>query len=127
MYTWASQLAQWHWLSSAGATGDMGSISGLGRSPEGNGNPLPYSCWENLMDRRAWRATVHGVARVRHNLVTKPPPPLHTLCCAGCHTHRGPQRDLTVLRAPTGPGTTQSILAWGWGGEQAAVGSRRGT
>ena len=96
MYTWASQLAQWHWLSSAGATGDMGSISGLGRSPEeGNGSPLPYSCWENLMDRRAWRVTVYGLARVGHNLVTKPPP-LRTLCCAACHTHRGPQRDLTA-------------------------------
>ena len=96
MYTWASQLAQWHWLSSAGPTGDMGSISGLGRSPEeGNGSPLPYSCWENLMDRRAWRATVYGLARVGHDLVTKPPP-LRTLCCAACHTHRGPQRDLTA-------------------------------
>ena len=29
---------------------------------EGNGNPLQYSCLENLMDRGAWRATVHGVA-----------------------------------------------------------------
>ena len=28
------------------------------------------------MDRGAWQATVHGVARVRHNLATKPPPPL---------------------------------------------------
>ena len=77
-----SQLALWHSLSRAGAPGDMGSISGSGRSPEeGNGNPLPYSCCKNLMDRRAWRATVHGVARVGHNLVTKPPPPSHTLCC----------------------------------------------
>ena len=33
----------------------------LGRSPgEGRGNPLPYSCLENPMDRGAWRATVHG-------------------------------------------------------------------
>ena len=49
-------------------------IPGLGKSPgEGNGNPLQYSCLENLMDRGAWQATVHGVARVRHNLVTKPP------------------------------------------------------
>ena len=40
---------------------------------EGNGNPLRYSCLENPMVRRAWQATVHGVARVRHNLVTKPP------------------------------------------------------
>ena len=40
---------------------------------EGNGNPLQYSCLENPMDRGAWQATVHGVTRVRHNLVTKPP------------------------------------------------------
>ena len=36
-------------------------------------NPLQYSCLENPMDRGAWRATVHGVARVRHDLATKPP------------------------------------------------------
>ena len=42
----------------------MGSIPESGRSPgEGNGNPLQYSCLENLMDRRAWLATVHGVAK----------------------------------------------------------------
>ena len=35
----------------------------------GNGNPLQYSCLENSMDRRAWRATVH--ARVRHDVATK--------------------------------------------------------
>ena len=52
--------------------GDPGSIPGLGRSPgEGNGNPLQYSCLENPMDRGAWQATVHGVARARHNLVTR--------------------------------------------------------
>ena len=51
--------------------GDLGSISGLGRSSgEGNGNPLQYPCLENPMDRRAWWASVHGVARVRHDLVT---------------------------------------------------------
>ena len=55
--------------------GDLGSTSGLGRSPgEGNGNPLQYSCLENPMERGAWQATVHGVARVGHDLVTKPPP-----------------------------------------------------
>ena len=47
---------------------------GLGRSPgEGNGNPLQYSCLENPKDRGTWQATVHGVARVRHDLVTEPP------------------------------------------------------
>ena len=48
---------------SAWNAGDPGSISGLGRSPEGNGNPLQYSCLENSMDRGAWKATVHGVAK----------------------------------------------------------------
>ena len=43
---------------------------------EGNGNPLQYSCLENPMDSGAWWATVHGVARVRHDLVTNPPPPV---------------------------------------------------
>ena len=43
---------------------DVGLISGWGRSPgEGNGNPLLYSCLGNPMDRGAWRATVHGVAK----------------------------------------------------------------
>ena len=52
--------------------GDVGSVSGLGRSPEeGNGNPLQYSCLENPMDRGDWWATVHGIARVRHGLVPK--------------------------------------------------------
>ena len=57
------------------SAGDPGSIPGLGRSPgEGHGNPLQYSCLENPMGRRAWRAIVHGVARVGHDLATKPPP-----------------------------------------------------
>ena len=46
--------------------GDMGSIPGSGRSPgEGNGNPLQYSCLESSMERGAWRATVHRVAKGR--------------------------------------------------------------
>ena len=48
---------------------DLGSIPGLGRSPgEGNDNPLQYSCLENPMDRRAWWAAVHGVAKSRTRL-----------------------------------------------------------
>ena len=44
--------------------GDVGSIPGSERSPaEGNGNPLQYYCWENLMDRGGWWAVVHGVAQ----------------------------------------------------------------
>ena len=47
---------------SACSAGDQGSIPGLGRSPgEGNSNPLPYPCLENLMDRGAWWAAVHGI------------------------------------------------------------------
>ena len=54
---------------SACIAGDLGSIPGLGRSPgEGNGNPLQYSCLENPMDRGAWWATVHGVAKSRTRL-----------------------------------------------------------
>ena len=54
--------------------GDVGSIPGSGRSPgKGNGNPLQNFCLENPMDRGAWPGTVHGVARVGHDLVTKPP------------------------------------------------------
>ena len=49
---------------SACIAGDFGSIPGSGRSlGEGNGNPLQYSCLENPMDREAWWATVHGVAK----------------------------------------------------------------
>ena len=48
---------------SACNAGDLGSVSGLGRSPGGgNGNPLQYCCLENPMDRGAWQATVHGIA-----------------------------------------------------------------
>ena len=44
--------------------GDLGLIPGLERSPgEGNGNPLQYSFLENPMDRGAWWATVHGIAK----------------------------------------------------------------
>ena len=41
----------------------------LGRCPgEGHGNPLQYSCLENPMDRRGWRATVHGVVQSQATL-----------------------------------------------------------
>ena len=57
------------------SAGDPGSIPGSGRSPgKGDGNLLQYSCLENPMKRGAWRATVHGVTRVGHNLATKPRP-----------------------------------------------------
>ena len=69
--TWPSISSPVNWE----YAGDLGSIPGSGRSPgEGNSYPLQYSCLEKPMDRGAWQATVHGVTRVRHDLVTKPPP-----------------------------------------------------
>ena len=48
---------------------DPDSIPGSGRSPgEGNGNPLQYFCLENPIDRGAWWATVHGVAKSQTRL-----------------------------------------------------------
>ena len=50
----------------AGDIRDAGSIPGLGRSPRGgHGNLLQYSCLENLMDRGAWWATAHSVAKTQ--------------------------------------------------------------
>ena len=55
----------------AGGPGDLGSIPGLGRSPEvGNGNSLQYSCLENPIDRKALWATVHGVSKSQIQLST---------------------------------------------------------
>ena len=42
---------------------DTGSVPGLGKSSGGHSNPLQYSCLENSMDRGAWQAIVHGVAK----------------------------------------------------------------
>ena len=48
----------------AGDIRNAGSTPGLGRSAGGgHGNPLQYSCLENPMNRRDWRAEVHGVAK----------------------------------------------------------------
>ena len=54
---------------SPGDVKDPGLIPGSGRSPgKGNGYPLQYSCLGNLMDRGAWRATVHTVTKSRKRL-----------------------------------------------------------
>ena len=51
------------------SAGNMGSVSGLGKSPGGgNGNPLQYSCLENSMDRGAWWATVHRITKSQTRL-----------------------------------------------------------
>ena len=54
------------------SAGVPGLIPGLGRSPgEENGNPLQYSCLGNPVDRGVWWAIVHGILRVRHDLLSK--------------------------------------------------------
>ena len=65
---WASQmaLAVKNPLANARDMGGRGSIPGSGRSPGGgHGNPLQYSCLKDPMDRGAWWASVHGVAKSR--------------------------------------------------------------
>ena len=62
-------MFRWWLRQSAYDAGDLGLIPGLGISPEeGNGYPLQYSCLENSMDRGAWWATVHGVAKSQTQL-----------------------------------------------------------
>ena len=54
---------------SACNVGNLNSIPGLRRaSEERNGNPLHHSCLENSMDRGAWWATVHGIAKIQTRL-----------------------------------------------------------
>ena len=54
---------------SACSVGDLGLIPGSERPPgEGNSNPLQCSCLENLMDRGASQATVHGVTKSQTQL-----------------------------------------------------------
>ena len=63
---WASQvvLVVKNRPANAGDVREVGLILGSGRSPGGgHGNPLQYSCLENPMDRGAWQATVHRVAK----------------------------------------------------------------
>ena len=58
---------------SACKAGNLHPIPASGRSPgAGHGNPLQYSCLKNPVDRGAWWATAHEVARVGHNLATEP-------------------------------------------------------
>ena len=62
---------------------DASSTPGSGRFPGGgHDNPLQYSCLENLMDRGAWQATVHGVTKSQRQLSTQ-----HRHMRARTHTH----------------------------------------
>ena len=66
MESWASRavLVVKNSPANSGDVRDVSSIPGSGRSPGGgHGNPSHYSCLENLMDRGAWQAVVHRVAK----------------------------------------------------------------
>ena len=68
-------LPQWlsykEYAYGAGASGYVGWIPGLGRSPGGRpANPFQYSCLENPMNREAWQATFHVVAKSQTGLST---------------------------------------------------------
>ena len=73
----------------------MGSIPGLGRSSGGgSGNPLQYSCLENPLDRGAWRAIVHGIAKSQirlsdraHTRIQAPWRPGSHLTCLPLYAH----------------------------------------
>ena len=71
--SWASQVVLMvkNSPANAGDVRDTGSIPGSGRFPGGgHGNPLQYSCLENPMDRGAWWAMVHRVAKCQTTEVT---------------------------------------------------------
>ena len=58
------RIGKGDWGFPGGSGRNLGSFPGSRRSPgEGNGTPLRYSCLGNLMDRRAWWATVHGLTK----------------------------------------------------------------
>ena len=109
---------------------DPGSIPGSGRSPgEGNGNPIQCSCLENPTDRGAWQAIVHGLLRVRHDLVTKPPPPVQETWVQSLGQEDPLEKEIThsvlLLGRSRGQGRLVGYSPWGckrvghnWGTKQ---------
>ena len=80
----------------AGDIRDAGLIPGLGRSPGGgHGNPLQYSCLENRMDREAWWAAVHRVAKSLTQLKR-----LGTRAHMHIHTHKYTYTDTLKYQIP---------------------------
>ena len=64
--SWLDYLGGSEGKESASSAEDLDSIPGLGGFPQGgNGYLLQYSCLENPMDRGAWQAIIHGVAKIR--------------------------------------------------------------
>ena len=91
----------------AGTAGDTGLSRGSGRSPGGGqGNPLQYSCWENPIDRRAWRATVHRFAKSQTRLSDQPK---HLASKLHTAKHLGPGRRGSSLGVRQGEPPTASL------------------
>ena len=84
-----------HPPANAGDTRDTDWVPGLGSSPAGgNGNPLQYSCLENAMDKGAWQATVHRVAKNQTQLKQLP---VHACCKMAAHQCNFHPDDLKYL------------------------------
>ena len=120
-------------ICNAGDTGVAGSIPRWRRSPGGeNGNPLQYSCLENPVDRGAWRATVHRVAKSQMRLSTCPPKPPsspcggHMACPPVTLLCQGTQEQTVVIVAETWScGTCWSQAPRSWAMLTSQVESRR--
>ena len=94
---------------SAGDIRDAGSIPGSGRSPgKGNAYPLQYSCLENAMDRGAWRATVHGVAKSP----TVKQQSTHSITRDGRSQHFPPKRAKSGRDRPSEVLLTNWVCSW---------------
>ena len=81
----------------SGYARDLVSMPGLGRpSGIGNGNTLQYSCLEISMDRGAWWATIHGVAKSQTKLSNDVCMHVCTHMCARAHTHTHTHTHTTI-------------------------------
>ena len=94
---------------------DMGLIPGLERFPGGgHGNPLQYSCLENPMDRGAWWATVHGVAKSKTRLKRLS---THIIVLKDCFM----EKRIDVCFPPEGGLRTSRYKLTGLGGDESNV------
>ena len=109
---------------STGDTRDVSSIPGSGKFPgEGNGNPLQYSCLRNPMDRGAWQATVHGVAKswtqltehacIGVNSSTREEPgPVLSRNVRSCRAHKGQKLGTRPCPPTKGPLSCSKGTEW---------------
>ena len=82
-----------------------------GMQGEGNGNPPQYSCLENSMDRGAWQATVHGVAKSQTQLSDRARHTSPSQALEFMSFHQGLDFDVTDL-----PGLSSPFLVFFFGG-----------